>query len=127
MNYYKNLRYSHAVSGHSTEICNIVRECLDSIHETKRFVSARSVAKAIESTSLPFESIHDIGGEDGLALGVLRVRHCVPHHVLQEDTEHSSHLSNNGNKVMKIFTEQFRGNTGMLLLKLGRSENATSS
>ena len=62
---------------------------------------------------MPFESIHDIGGKDGLALGVLRVRHCVPHHILQEDTKYSSHLGNNGNKGMKIFTEQFRGETGM--------------
>ena len=51
-----------------------------------------SVAKAIQGPSLPFECIDNIGGKNCFPLGVLRVSHCVPHHVLQEHSEHSSHL-----------------------------------
>ena len=51
-----------------------------------------SVAKAIQGPSLSFECIDNISGKNCFPLGVLRVSHCVPHHVLQEYTEHSSHL-----------------------------------
>ena len=51
-----------------------------------------SVAKAIEGPSLSFECIDNISGKNCFPLGVLRVSHCVPHHVLQEHSEHSSHL-----------------------------------
>ena len=51
-----------------------------------------SVAKAIQGSSLSFECIDNISGKDCFPLGVLRVSHCVPHHVLQEHSEHSSHL-----------------------------------
>ena len=51
-----------------------------------------SVAKAIQGPSLSFECIDNISGKDCFPLGVLRVSHCVPHHVLQEHSEHSSHL-----------------------------------
>ena len=51
-----------------------------------------SVAKAIQGPSLSFECIDNISGKNCFPLGVLRVSHCVPHHVLQEHSEHSSHL-----------------------------------
>ena len=51
-----------------------------------------SVAKAIQGPSLSFECIDNIGGKDCFPLGVLGVSHCVPHHVLQEHSQHSSHL-----------------------------------
>ena len=44
-----------------------------------------STFEAIESTSLPLESIHHIHGGDGLPLGVLSVGDRVPDHILQED------------------------------------------
>ena len=51
-----------------------------------------SVAKAIQGPSLSFECIDNIGGKNCFPLGVLRVSHRIPHHVLQEDSQHSSHL-----------------------------------
>ena len=44
-----------------------------------------STFEAIESTSLPLESIDHIHGGDGLPLGVLSVGDRVPDHILQED------------------------------------------
>ena len=46
---------------------------------------ANSASEAIESTSLPLESIDHIHGGDGLPLGVLSVGDRVPDHILQED------------------------------------------
>ena len=44
-----------------------------------------STFEAIESTSLPLESIDHIHGGDGLPLGVLSVGDRVSDHILQED------------------------------------------
>ena len=46
---------------------------------------ANSTSEAIESTSLPLESVDHIHGGDGLPLGVLGVGDRVPDHILQED------------------------------------------
>ena len=42
-------------------------------------------SEAIESTSLPLESVDHIHGGDSLPLGVLSVGDRVPDHILQED------------------------------------------
>ena len=44
-----------------------------------------STFEAIESTSLPLESINHIHGGNGLPLGVLSVGDRVSDHILQED------------------------------------------
>ena len=46
---------------------------------------ANSTSEAIESTSLPLESVDHVHGGDSLPLGVLGVGDRVPDHVLQED------------------------------------------
>ena len=46
-----------------------------------------STFEAIESTSLPLESIDHIHGGDGLPLSVLSVGDRVPDHILQEDLD----------------------------------------
>lgn len=49
-------------------------------------------AETVESTSLPFQGVHDVHGSDGLPLGMLRVSNGIADHVLQEDLEHASRL-----------------------------------
>ena len=51
-----------------------------------------STSEAIESTSLPLESVDHIYGGDGLPLGVLSVGDRVPDHILQEDLKNTSRL-----------------------------------
>ena len=46
---------------------------------------ANSTSEAVESTSLPLESINHIHGGNGLPLGVLSVGDRVSDHILQED------------------------------------------
>merc|ERR1719320_2361955 len=53
---------------------------------------ANSASEAIESTSLPLESVDHIHGGDGLPLGVLSVGDRVPDHILQEDLQNTSCL-----------------------------------
>ncbi len=49
-------------------------------------------AKAVQSASLPLQSVDHVHGGDGLALGVLCVGDSVTDHVLQEDLEDSAGL-----------------------------------
>jgi hypothetical protein len=56
------------------------------------FALARLAAEAVQSTPLPLQSVHDVHGGDGLPLGVLRVRHGVTDHVLEEHLENSAGL-----------------------------------
>lgn len=51
-----------------------------------------SATEAVEGAALAFQSVHHIHGRDRLALGVLRVRHCIADHVFQEHFEHSTGL-----------------------------------
>ena len=51
-----------------------------------------STFEAIESTSLPLESIDHIHGGDGLPLGVLGVGDGIPDHVLKEHLEDATGL-----------------------------------
>ena len=51
-----------------------------------------STFEAIESTSLPLESIDHIHGGDGLPLGVLGVGDGIPDHVLEEHLEDTTGL-----------------------------------
>jgi len=48
--------------------------------------------EAVEGAALAFESVDNVHGGDGLALGMLGVGHCVADHVLQEDLENTSGL-----------------------------------
>ena len=49
-------------------------------------------SESVQSTSLPFQSIDDIHGGDGLPLGMLGVGDSIPDHVLQEDLQHAPGL-----------------------------------
>merc|ERR1719494_1802105 len=51
-----------------------------------------SASEAIESTSLPLESVDHVHGGDSLPVGVLGVGDCVPDHILQEDLKNTSRL-----------------------------------
>jgi hypothetical protein len=47
---------------------------------------------AVQSAALALEGIHDVHGRDGLAAGVLRVRHSVADDVLEEDLQDRARL-----------------------------------
>ena len=49
-------------------------------------------AEAVEGTSLSLESVDDVHGGDGLALGVLRVSDGVADDVLEEDLQNTASL-----------------------------------
>merc|ERR1719357_1130727 len=51
-----------------------------------------SASKAIESTSLPLESVDHVHGGNSLPLGMLSVGDSVPDHILQEDLKNTSRL-----------------------------------
>ena len=51
-----------------------------------------SAAEAVEGSALSLESVDDIDGGDGLALGVLGVGDGVTDDVLEESSEHESGL-----------------------------------
>jgi hypothetical protein len=50
-------------------------------------------AKAVQGAALAFESVDNIGGHDGLPLGVLRVGHSVTHDILQKHSQHCPNLN----------------------------------
>ena len=52
----------------------------------------RSAAEAVEGASLALQSVDDVHGGDGLALGVLAVGDGVADDVLEEDLQHSARL-----------------------------------
>lgn len=45
--------------------------------------------KSVQSTSLALQSIDNVHGSDGLALGVLRVSDSIADDVLEEDFKHA--------------------------------------
>lgn len=49
-------------------------------------------SESVQSTALAFQSVHDVHGRDGLALGVLGVGDGIADHVLQEDLEDATGL-----------------------------------
>ena len=51
-----------------------------------------SIPEPVQRLALALESVHHVGGHDGLPLGVLGVGHRVPHHVLQEHAQHRADL-----------------------------------
>lgn len=51
-----------------------------------------SAAEAVEGATLPLERVHDIHRGDGLALGVLCVRHSVADDILEENLENTAGL-----------------------------------
>ena len=55
----------------------------------------RLTAKAVQSTSLPLQCVHNVEGSDCLAAGVLGVSDCIPDNVLQEHLcdQHKTPLS----------------------------------
>ena len=57
-------------------------------HDSRRL----SAAEAVEGSALSLESVDDVDGGDGLALGVLSVGDGVTDDVLQEGAEHESGL-----------------------------------
>ena len=50
------------------------------------------VSESVEGATLSLESVDDVYGGDGLALGVLSVSNGVANHVLQEDLQNSASL-----------------------------------
>lgn len=44
-------------------------------------------SETVQGTTLPLQSIHNVHGSHGLALGVLSVGHCITNNVLEEDLE----------------------------------------
>lgn len=51
-----------------------------------------SAAEAVEGATLPLERVHDVHRGDGLALGVLCVRHSVADDILEENLENTAGL-----------------------------------
>lgn len=51
-----------------------------------------SAAEAVQGAALPLERVHDVHGGDGLALGVLRVRHSIADDILEEHFEDAAGL-----------------------------------
>lgn len=51
-----------------------------------------SAAEAVQGAALPLERVHDVHGGDGLALGVLRVRHSIADDILEEHLEDAAGL-----------------------------------
>lgn len=51
-----------------------------------------SAAETVQSAALPLERVHDVHGGDGLALGVLSVRHSVADDILEEHLEDATGL-----------------------------------
>jgi len=49
-------------------------------------------AEAVQSAALAFKRVHDVHRCDGLALGVLAVRHGVTDDILQEHLEYAARL-----------------------------------
>jgi hypothetical protein len=49
-------------------------------------------SEAVQSAALAFQSVDDVHGGDGLALGVLAISDSVTNHVLEEQLEHTSDL-----------------------------------
>ena len=49
-------------------------------------------SESVQSTSLPFQSIDDIHGGDGLPLGMLGVGDCITDDILKEYFENSTGL-----------------------------------
>ena len=49
-------------------------------------------SESVQSTSLPFQSIDDIHGGDGLPLGMLGVGDCITDDILKEDLEDATGL-----------------------------------
>lgn len=49
-------------------------------------------AESVQGAALSFQSVHDVHGGDGLALGVFGVGDGVPDHVLEEDLEDAAGL-----------------------------------
>lgn len=49
-------------------------------------------AETVESTSLPFQGVHDVHCSHSLPLGMFRVSNGIADYVLQENLEHASGL-----------------------------------
>lgn len=60
--------------------------------ENDRASKCRLAAEAIKGAALALQRIDYVHGGDRLALGVLRIGHSVPDHVLQEDFQHPAGL-----------------------------------
>ena len=98
-----------------------------------------SIPEPVQRLALALESVHHVGGHDGLPLGVLGVGHRVPHHVLQEHAQHRADLKQERVKtlfsvmsVVPIVKQRFYGdvvsNTTMVLVEAEfKFENKKSS
>jgi len=62
------------------------------VHGWKRGRRQSLVAETVKNTTLPLESVDDVEGGDGLALGVLGVGNSVTNSVLEEDLEDTTSL-----------------------------------
>ncbi len=71
-----------------------MRVCFYSRIEPPPLVRYRAVlpSKPVESPALPLKCVYDIQGRDGLASGVLCVRHRIANDILQEDLQNASSL-----------------------------------
>ena len=55
-------------------------------------MTTRLSTESVQSTTLSFQSVHDIHGSDCLALGMLRVRNGITDDVLKKHLQNSSSL-----------------------------------